>query len=264
MSEFSGRRVLVTGASRGAGAAIAKAFAKAGATVVLAARSEERLTKVKADIEADGGTAEMQVVDVSTRQACRDLAARCAPIDILINNAAITKGKFGNVLIRDDEHWDQRIAVNFLAPLTLMQELGEGMVERGHGVILNISSMSAQRPVPENAPANVMKAALDTLSKSAGMELARSGVRVNSIALGHVNTEGLVQNLPADLTADDVARRNSPLGRAITPEEIAHFCVYVASDFAAPILGTVLTIDGGLTAGSFSFSQSFGTKAQGN
>ena len=259
MTDFSRYRVLVTGASRGVGAATAKAFAAAGAnTVFLAARNEAGLQKVKSVIDAQGGRAEVCVVDLSTRQACRELAARCGDIDVLINNAAYTSGANQNVLEPNDAFWDINFAVSFIAPLTLMQELGKGMVERGHGVVLNISSMAAQRPVPEYAPYSVVKAALDTLSKAAGMELAAKGVRVNSLALGHVDTEALAENCGGDLTPDDVARQNSPLARAIRPSEIADFCVYLASDSAGPIVGTVLTIDGGLTSGSYSFRESFG------
>ena len=165
------------------------------------------------------------------------------------------------MLVRNDAFWDMNFAVTFFAPLILMQELGRGMAERGRGVVLNISSMAAQRPVPEYAPYGVTKAALDTLSKAAGMELAGLGVRVNSVALGHVDTEALQENCGEGLTPDDVARINSPLGRAIKASEIADFCVYLASDSAAPIVGTVLTIDGGLTSGSFSFSKTFGEQS---
>ncbi|MFA5632852.1 MAG: SDR family oxidoreductase [Porticoccaceae bacterium] len=259
MTEFASRRVLVTGASRGVGAATAKAFARAGAhTVILAARNGAALDRVKTEIETMGGRAEAYPVDLSSREACRELAARCGDIDVLINNAAFTSGADQNVLVRNDEFWDMNFAVTFFAPLILMQELGRGMAKRGRGVVLNISSMAAQRPVPEYAPYGVSKAALDTLSKAAGMELAGLGVRVNSVALGHVDTEALRENCGEGLTPDDVARINSPLGRAIKATEIADFCVYLASDAAAPIVGTVLTIDGGLTAGSFSFSKTFG------
>ena len=203
------------------------------------------------------------MVDLSTRQACRDLAERCGDIDILINNAALTTFTRDGVLTRDDAYWDLNLAVDFFAPLTLIQALGPGMVARKRGVILNISSMAGQRPGPGNAPYAVSKVALDTLSRAAGMELAASGsgVRVNSVALGHVDTESLQENVSEGLTASEVARRNSPLGRLITAEEIADFCVYLSSDSAAPIVGTVLTIDGGIMAGSYSFAQSFGRQA---
>ena len=264
MTEFSGRRVLVTGAGRGVGAATAKAFAKAGASVVLAARNAERLNKVKAEIEATGGKAEALPVDLSSRKACRDLAARAGAIDVLINNAAYTSGKFQSVLTNDDAEWDDNYAVTFMAPLILMQELGRGMAERKCGVILNISSMAAQRPVPYLAPYGVFKAALDTLTRVAGMELASEGsnIRVNSVVLGHVDTEALQENCGPGITPADVAERNSPLIRPIKATEIADFCVYLASDSAAPFIGSVLNIDGGLTAGSYSFIKSFGPKSE--
>jgi NAD(P)-dependent dehydrogenase (short-subunit alcohol dehydrogenase family) len=261
--DFSNHRVLVTGASRGVGAATARAFAQAGAKkVYLAARNTENLHKVQSEIEAMGGCAEAFTVDLSTREACRELAAKVGDIDVLVNNAAFTSGADQNVLVRNDEFWDLNFAVTFWAPLTLMQEFGRGMEQRGYGVVLNISSMAAQRPVPEYAPYGVSKGALDVLSKAAGMELAGKGVRVNSIALGHVDTEALQENCGEGLTPDDVARVNSPLGRAIKASEIADFCVYLASDAAAPIVGTVLTIDGGLTSGSYSFSKTFGEQTR--
>ena len=264
MTEFQGRRVLITGAGRGVGAATAKAFAKLGATVVLAARNEERLNRVKAEIEAAGGKAEAIPIDLSTREACRDLAARSGEIDVLINNAAMTAGKFQSVLTPDDGEWDVNYAVTFMAPLILMQEIGRGMVKRRRGVILNISSMAGQRPVPYLAPYGVFKAALDTLSRVAAIELASEGsnIRVNSVVLGHVDTEAMQENCGPGITTADVAERNSPLIRPIKPEEIAGFCVYLASDLAAPFIGSVLNIDGGLTAGSYSFIKSFGPKSE--
>ena len=157
MTKKTERRVLVTGASRGVGAGIAKAFALNGDYVVLAARNEAGLKRVKEAIEAQGGRAEIQVADLSTREACRDLARRSGAIDVLINNAALTAGKYQNVLDEDDAYWDLSFAISFTAPLILMQELGRGMVGRGFGVILNISSMIAQRAVPQLTAHSVVK-----------------------------------------------------------------------------------------------------------
>jgi NAD(P)-dependent dehydrogenase (short-subunit alcohol dehydrogenase family) len=148
-------------------------------------------------------------------------------------------------------------AVSFFAPLILMQELGRGMLERGRGVVVNISSMAAQRAVPLLAPYSVAKAALDALSRSAGMDLAGSGIRVNALALGHVDTEAFAENCVDGITPQEIARRNAPLGRLIKPEEIAGMCLYLASDVAAPVVGTVLNIDGGLTSGMYSFAGNF-------
>jgi NAD(P)-dependent dehydrogenase (short-subunit alcohol dehydrogenase family) len=149
--------------------------------------------------------------------------------------------------------------VSFFAPLILMQELGRGMQERGFGVVVNVSSMAAQRAVPFLAGYSVVKAALDALSKSAGMDLASSGIRVNAIALGHVDTEAFAENCTDGVTPQQIAKRNAPLGRLIKAEEIAGFCIYLASDAAAPIVGTVLNIDGGLTSGMYSFAGNFST-----
>jgi NAD(P)-dependent dehydrogenase (short-subunit alcohol dehydrogenase family) len=259
MFDFSGRRVLITGASRGVGAAVAKAFARNGATVVIAARNVEGLNKVKTDIEGEGGKVEVRPVDLSSRDACRELADSSLPIDILINNAAVTYFTRDSVMVEDDAYWDRNFAVDFFAPLVLMQRLGKGMAERGYGVVLNISSTSGQKPGPGNAPYACAKSALDMLSKAAGMELAAmgSGVRVNSLALGHVSTEALQENIGADRTPDEIARLNSPLGRCVRPSEVAAYCLFLASDEAAPILGNVINIDGGLLAGSYSFAGNF-------
>jgi NAD(P)-dependent dehydrogenase (short-subunit alcohol dehydrogenase family) len=258
MNDRSRRRVLVTGASRGVGAAVAKAFARNGDHVVISARNEAGLERTKEAIDAIGGSAEIQIADLSTRRAVRDLARRSGEIDVLINNAALTSGQYHSPLAEADEYWDLSFAVSFFAPLILMQELGRGMQQRGYGVVVNISSMAAQRAVPLLAPYSVVKSALDALSKSAGMDLAGSGIRVNAVALGHVDTEALAENCSADFTPQDVARRNAPLGRLITPNETAGACLYLASDIAAPVVGTVLTIDGGLTAGMYSFAGNFG------
>jgi NAD(P)-dependent dehydrogenase (short-subunit alcohol dehydrogenase family) len=257
MADSTGRRVLVTGASRGVGAAVARAFARHGDHVVLSARNEAGLKRTLAAIQAAGGRAEIQVADLSSRAAVRDLARRSGEIDILINNAALTAGKYHSPLDSADEYWDLNFAVSFFAPLILMQELGRGMQKRGHGVVVNISSMAAQRAVPLLAPYSVVKSALDALSRSAGMDLAGSGIRVNAVALGHVDTEAFAENCVGSVTPQAIAKRNAPLGRLITPDEIAGMCLYLASDIAAPVVGTVLTIDGGLTSGMYSFAGNF-------
>lgn len=251
-------RVLVTGASRGIGEAIAKGFSRSGAkTVVLAARNADALARVKAEIEEEGGHAAFHAIDLSTRESCRELARIAGEIDILINNAAITSGANQNVLTRNDEFWDLNMAVGFTAPLTLLQEIGRGMKERGHGVVINISSISAQRLTPNFGPYGIAKNALDSLSRVAGMELARCGIRVNSVSLGYVDTEALAQACGEGVTPDALAAMGSPLGRAIRPAEVAELCIFLASDAAAAIMGTVITMDGGVTAGSFSLGEHF-------
>jgi NAD(P)-dependent dehydrogenase (short-subunit alcohol dehydrogenase family) len=259
MTDFSKKRVLVTGASSGTGVGIAKAFAKLGATVVISARRENRLKAVQRDIQAAGGRAEVQVADLSSREGARDLARRCGEIDILINNAALTTMKYQSVRVRDDPFWDETFTTGLWAPLALMQELSPGMVKRGNGVILNISSISGQRGTAYLAPYAAMKAALDMMSRVAAMEYAaeRSGVRCNSIAFGFIDTEGLAKNAGDRDGAVQIAEQLSPLGRMVTVEEVAALCVFMSTDEAAPILGTVINIDGGLVTGMYSFAGKF-------
>jgi NAD(P)-dependent dehydrogenase (short-subunit alcohol dehydrogenase family) len=253
-SEFAGRRVLVTGASRGSGAGIARAFAKAGAHVILASRNQELLEGVRRDIAAAGGTAEVQVADLSSREGAHDLARRSGDIDVLVNNAAHTDMAYEPVLTRNDAFWDRMYTTGLFSPIALMQALCPGMALRGGGVVINISSSAGQRGICNLAPYSTMKAALDQLSRVAGMEMAAAGmaVRVNCIAFGFVETEGLLENCGTRDKADDIALAQSPLGRLISVEEVGGLCLYLASDIAAPLLGNVFNIDGGMLSGNFS------------
>src|SRR5262245_29868847 len=146
MADLKGRRALVTGASRGAGYGIARAFAEANAEVVVTARNEPGLQRLRRDIESAGGKAVVVPGDLSTRAGVREVAAQCGAVDILVNNAALTSAKYQSLLVRDDAYWDLEFALNVIAPVTLMQELVPAMVERRRGVVINISSISAQRP----------------------------------------------------------------------------------------------------------------------
>lgn len=260
MSKLAGRRALVTGASRGIGAAIAKAMAAAGAHVVLAARGEPPLHELKREIERLGGSAEVRPADLSTREACRNLAHQCGSIDVLVNNArAMSAREDKPVLERDDAMWDGSLQLNLLAPLTLMQELGAGMRERGRGVIINITSIAAHQARPLRGAYTATKAALESLTRVAAMELGPHGVRVLAVAPGMTQTPSLAAALPTGMTGDALARRYVPIGRMVRAEEIASVCCYLASDEAEALTGTVITVDGGLTAGRYSFSLTEGS-----
>lgn len=259
MLNHAGRRVLITGAAGGAGSAIAVAFAGAGATVVITDINAEGLAKVAGEIEAADGKVEIQRGDLVSREGCRDLAARCGAIDILINTAALTFMTYQPVTVRDDSFWDRTFAIDFIAPVTLMQELAPGMVDRKWGNIINISSVSATRGTPNLAPYAAAKAALETMSKVAAMEFAMtgSGVRVNCIAFGLVDTPALERNFPDRDTMDKEIRKSVPLGRVIRTQEVADMCLFLASDAASAVIGTVVTIDGGMVSGAFNQAESF-------
>lgn len=251
MSNFSGKRALVTGASRGVGFGLAKAFAAAGMEVVATARSEDGLQNLGREIEAAGGAVRLVPGDLASRAGAREIASRAGAIDVLVNNAALVTGKHHSLLAADDAGWDQEFAVNLTAPITLMQALVPGMVERGGGVVINISSIAVRRPNPMHAAYAASKAALETATRAAAVDLGPKGVRLNAVALGMTATEAWDDLLPAGMTLEEMGRRVAPIGRATEVSEVAALCLFLASDAAAAVTGTVLTIDGGATAGVY-------------
>jgi NAD(P)-dependent dehydrogenase (short-subunit alcohol dehydrogenase family) len=253
MSDLRGKRALITGASRGVGRGIATALARAGATVLVCARTQAALDDTKREIERHGGRAEIVAGDLSTRAGCRDVAARSGSIDILVNNAALTDARHQPLLAADDEYWDSNFQLNLFAPLALIQALGPGMVERRRGVIINISSIAAQRGRPMRGPYSASKTALESITKTAAMELGGYGVRVVAVAPGMTETPAVHAALPEGLTPDDLGGRYIPIGRMTQSEEIGNLCCFLASDAAGAITGTVVTIDGGSTAGNYAF-----------
>lgn len=251
MFNFHGKRALVTGASRGVGFGLAKAFAAAGMQVVATARSAEALGRLQQDVEAAGGTLRILPGDLSTREGAREIARLSGAVDVLVNNAALVTGAHHSLLVPDDEGWDQEFAVNLTAPITLMQALAPGMVERGSGVVINISSIAVQRPNPMHVAYAASKAALETATRAAAIDLGPKGVRLNAVALGMTATEAWDDLLPAGMTLTEMGRRVAPIGRATEVSEVAGLCLFLASDAAAAITGTVITIDGGATAGVY-------------
>lgn len=259
MLQLKGRRALITGASRGAGFGIAKAFAGAGAEVVATARTAQNLEKLRSEVEAAGGKVTVVPGDLGTRQGARQIARQSGDIDILINCAAFTDVKWQPFLVEDDAGWDAEFAVNLTAPVTLMQALMPGMVKRKFGVVINISSTGAHRPNPLHAAYSASKGALEIVSQAAALEVARHGVRVNVIGLGLTDTEALHASVGDDAAVAAMGKMLVPVGRANTVSEVAGTCLFLASDAAATIAGAILMVDGGITAGIFDGSQGFGS-----
>lgn len=252
MPNLKGKRALVTGASRGVGFGIAKALASAGAEIIATARNDERLERLRREIESDGGKASIIPGDLATRQGARDVARKAGYIDILVNNAASTTATFTSSLTEDDSGWDYEYALNFLAPVTLMQCLVPGMATRGNGVVINISSIAAQRPNPSRAPYAASKAALEAVSRASAIEFAPHGVSINCVALGVTDTEALQETLSNEggITLE-MAGKAAPIGRVNRVSEIAAVCLLLASGEVAALTGTVITVDGGITAGTY-------------
>ncbi len=256
MSNVQGKRVLVTGASRGVGFGVAKAFAAAGAEVVATGRNEERLRKLRDEIAAAGGKAIIIPADLSTRDAARGVARDAGEIDVLINNAAVTTSPLSSALLEDDAGWDLQFAVNTIGPVTLMQALIPGMMKRGNGTVINISSIAARRPSSNLPHYAASKAAMEVASRSIAIEVAGHGVSVNCIELGLTRTEAMDDMFAlgffgAAPSLEAIERMNGPAGRVTQISEVAEFCLFLASDKAGTLTGTVIPLDAGTTAGNF-------------
>jgi len=239
---LTGKTALVTGASRGIGAGIARSLATAGAHVVAIARGAEALEAVAGAIRHDGGTARAITCDLADPVAVQDLADTVGAIDVLVNNAG-GGDKYVPITVADDDYWRHTFQIDFFTPLHLTRELGRGMAARGHGSIINISSIAGQVAMPTFGAYNCAKAALESLTRTTALDLGPAGVRCNAVAPGVILTEQSAQVLP------DAARAffasQAPAGRLGTVEDVATVVTFLASDAAAYINGQTIVIDGG-------------------
>jgi NAD(P)-dependent dehydrogenase (short-subunit alcohol dehydrogenase family) len=241
-----GRLALVTGAGQGIGREIARAFAAAGARVIVADRNRDSGVTV-AD-ELGGFFVELDVTDSgAVRSAVDSLVGDHGPIAILVNNAGIVRNTPAEST--SDEDWRDVFRVNVDGVFWCCREVGRTMLEAGGGSIINIASMSglvANKPQPQ-AAYNASKAAVIMLTKSLATEWAGRGVRVNAIAPGYVATELTLKGMGNPDWREEWLR-STPMGRVAEPAEIAPAAVYLASDASSYVTGSVLVIDGGYTA----------------
>ena len=241
---LSGRTALVTGASRGIGAATARALAAAGAEVIAVARGRDGLEATVQAILAAGGAARAMNCDLSDPPAVEELAAAVGPVDVLVNNAG-GGDKYVHITEADDDYWHRIFQIDFFAPLVLTRELGRGMAQRGHGAIVNMSSIAGSVAMPMFGAYNCAKAALESLTRTTALDLGPAGVRCNAVAPGVILTEQAEQVLPEPARAFFAGQ--APLGRLGTVEDVAAVVAFLASDAAAYINGETITIDGGTT-----------------
>jgi len=231
---LKGKRVLVTGGSKGIGRACAEAFAAEGAEVRIASRNPPADAKFVS-----------KAVDLSQRGAPEALADWAGELDILVNCAGIP-GTAGPLDVGPAE-WRRVLAVVLDAPVFLMQIVGRGMAQRGSGRIVNITSVHASHGSVGTVAYDVAKAGLENATRSFGIELAPKGVAVNAIAPGFVRTR--LADLDADwFRVQYVETGRLPARRGAEPREIAAHVAWLASADAAYVSGAVLTVDGGLTA----------------
>lgn len=241
---LTGKTAVVTGASRGIGAETARALDAAGAQVVLIARSRDDLAAVAADLDNDPVILH---ADLAEREAPKNVARQAldsvGQVDILVNNAAAAARL--PTAETDAEVIDGLLAVNVRAPLLLIASLVPSMIERGEGCIINLSSVSALTGTPRRAAYAASKGALDAATRSLAMELGPSGIRVNSVAPGVVDTDMWAKNKAVPGVVESIESQ-TPLRRWATPRDIADVIVFLASDAARFVTGETIAVDGGM------------------
>ncbi|MDX1501709.1 MAG: 3-oxoacyl-[acyl-carrier-protein] reductase [Thermoanaerobaculia bacterium] len=242
---LDGRTALVTGASQGIGAAVARALAARGARVVLAARGVEKLESLRDEIAAGGGEATVLPLDVSRPEEAAErlgtLPEAFTPVEILVNNAGITAD---NLLARLGlEEWQRVIDTNLTGAYVITKAVLRGMMRNRWGRIVSVSSVVGLMGNAGQANYAAAKAGLIGFSKSLARELASRNITVNVVAPGYIETS-MTAGLP-EASRKELAAA-IPLKRIGTAEEIAAACVYLASEEASYVTGHVLNVSGGL------------------
>ncbi|SMF99254.1 SDR family oxidoreductase [Burkholderia singularis] len=252
MNRLAGKVALVTGAGRGIGAAIAHAFAREGAAVVLAELDVALARETAGEIECDVAGARVLAVQTDVTQAesitaaCADAQRLFGPLDVLVNNAGINV--FDDPLTLADDAWRRCLSVDLDGVWNGCRAALPGMVERGRGSIVNIASTHAFKIIPGCFPYPVAKHGVLGLTRALGIEYAARNVRVNAIAPGYIETQATrdwwdAQPDPAMARQQTLAL--SPMKRIGRPDEVAMTAVFLASDEAPFINATCITIDGG-------------------
>lgn len=246
------RVAIVTGGSRGIGESIAKALGKSGAKVAIASRKREGLDAAAGRLREEGCIVEPFVCHTGKPEEVRQLVASVidafGQVDILVNNAA-TNPHFGPLLTADDAAFDKTIEVNLKGYFYTSREVARHLVDRGaQGSIVNVTSVAGLSSAPLQGVYGMSKAAVVSMTQTMAVELASSGIRVNAIAPGLVDTRfasAIVGN--KDLVDRVVGR--TPLGRYAVPDEIAGAALYLASDASSFMTGQTIVVDGGMTIG---------------
>ena len=244
MANLSGRVALVTGASRGIGRAVAVQMAQAGAHVVCAARGDNAGTTAEA-IRATGGSAEAIPLDVTDAAAIETaiagILAKHGRIDVLVNNAGITRDTLMLRMKRDD--WDAVLQTNLTGAFSCAQAVLKPMIKQRAGRIINITSVVGQAGNAGQANYAASKAGLIGFTKALALEIASRNITVNAVAPGLVDTD-MTRAIAAG--AHEEWASKVPLKRLGTPEDVANAVVFLASDEASYITGHVLSVNGGM------------------
>lgn len=246
---LDGRTVIITGASRGIGAAVAQAASRQGAALVLVARDQERLNALAATLPGPTAVVVGSVADTETAANAVDAAeALGGTLWGLVNNAGINPYYHGLVETPLAE-WDEVIQVNLLGSAIFARVVARVMIDAGTGGrIVNLGSIAGLTGLPNIGPYNASKAAIDAMTRTLAVELGPHGILVNSVAPGTISTEMVGQLLTANPALKERLVAKSPLGRVGDEPEAAEPIVFLLTDAASFITGHVLLVDGGRLA----------------
>lgn len=249
--DFTGRVIVVTGGASGIGRVTSLVLAGAGAAVAVADANAEGAAAVAAEVADLGGKASVQGFDVRDMQATdaafTRIEAELGPIDGLVTAAGISRPMPAAMI--SEELWDHVIGVNLKGTFISCQAAGRRMIERGRGAIVTIASTSSLVGHPGRVHYCASKAGVVGMMRDLALEWGSYGVRVNAVGPSATDTPMIRNGIPAGFVSE-VMEDRTPLGRLCQPEEIANVCLFLLSDLASFMTGSLIMADGGLTAGA--------------